>query len=336
MTGRRNVPLFSLGALVFLILLRLLGGIVAPQADILRVPRLEIYGYAAVDRPTMGALTSRNPTQSLLPSLPETVPSPPATLPGPVVPSFSSADRLLVRLSYDKNCPYRPDLGELLEKKLELDLRQEAPTVLIVHTHATECYTKEAGQDFTYTGSYRTTDTNYNMVSIGTALAELLEAAGIRVIHDKTLHDYPAYADAYARSRRTVQTWLAEYPSIQLVLDLHRDAATNPDGSQFATGLSVQGEKTAQLMLVVGTDRGANHPAWQENLSFALKLQALLERKNPGLTRKSVLRSSRFNQDLSTGALIVECGSAGNTRTEVLRMLPHFAEAILALVNGAN
>ncbi len=337
MTGAYRVPLLSLAAVIFLTLLRLLGSIVAPQAEILRIPSLEIHGKAVCYRPALGlSAPPMSVHPATVPTLSTAVPTPPATLPQPEIPVFTGADGLLVRLSYDKNCPYRPDLGALLEKKLTLDLRQEQPTVLIIHSHASECYTKEAGQDFSYTGSYRTTDTNYNMVSIGAALARLLEEAGIRVIHDGTLHDYPAYSDAYARSRKTVQTWLEEYPSIQLVLDLHRDAATNADGSQFATGVSVSGEKMAQFMLVVGTDRGANHPAWQENLSLALKLQALMERQTAGITRKSALRSSRFNQDLSTGSLIVECGSAGNTQAEVLQALPYLADAIIALVKGAN
>ena len=122
-----------------------------------------------------------------------------------------------------------------------------------------------------------------------------------------------------------------------MVLDLHRDAALNADGSQYATAATVGGQRSAQIMLVVGTDwLGGNHPNWQENLSLALKLQVLLEQENPGITRRTVLRGSIFNQNLSAGMLIVEVGTAGNTMAEALRAISPLAKAIAALTYGAN
>ena len=129
------------------------------------------------------------------------------------------------------------------------------------------------------------------MVAVGDILAAQLEAMGIVVIHDRENHDYPSYSAAYGNSRKSVEAYLQQYPSIQVVLDLHRDAALNADGSQYATAATVGGQRSAQIMLVVGTDwLGGNHPNWQENLSLALKLQVLLEQENPGITRRTVLR----------------------------------------------
>ena len=86
-------------------------------------------------------------------------------------------------------------------------------------------------------------------------------------------------------------------------------------------------------MLVVGTDRGNRiHPNWQKNFSLALRLQTLLERASPGITRPLNLRTQRFNQDLSPGALLIEIGGAGNTHQEALASTDILAQAIEALL----
>jgi len=206
--------------------------------------------------------------------------------------------------------------------------------VLILHTHATECYTAAEGEDIPLSGDYRTEDPAHNMLSVGDHVAKLLAEGGIGVIHDRTLHDSPSYNDAYVNSRKTAQAYLEQYPTIQLVLDLHRDAS-GAGGQQLVTVGSVDGQRSAQLMLVVGTDEsGKNHPNWQENLALALKLTAVLEREDPGLCRSINLRKERFNQDLSAGGLIVEVGAAGNTRQEALLAAGALAEGILKLAKG--
>ena len=209
--------------------------------------------------------------------------------------------------------------------------------MLIYHSHACECYTKEPGQQYQQQDNCRTTAREYNMVAVGDALTALLEAAGITVIHDRQLHDEPYYANAYTNSRRSVESYLQEYPSICLVLDLHRDAAILANGGHYATRATVDGQPAAQLMLVVGTDyAGGMHPNWSENLALALKMQAVLEKNCPGITRAITLRGSRFNQDLLPGALLIEVGASGNTLEEALRAVPVLADAIIALQYGAN
>ncbi len=246
---------------------------------------------------------------------------PPATESAPQ-PLFTQADAERIQIKYSQSFAYQADIWGLLQRETALDLRGEDPRVLILHTHTTECYTYEDGQT-----NFRTTDESRNMVAVGKALKEALEAAGICVLHDTTLHDYPAYGGAYDRSRETAQRYLREYPSISLVLDLHRDAAHNADGSQFAPTVSLDGEETAQIMFVLGTEG----EQWQENLSLGLQLQALLERSDPGITRKTILKDGRYNQDLLTGALLIEFGTAGNTLEQVLRAVPKLADAIIEL-----
>ena len=265
---------------------------------------------------------------------PTTLP-PPTQPPAPQIPLFSAEDAQLTRLRY--SCGYRPDVEKLLVESLQWNLADGQPAVLIVHTHGSESYTKQPGQDYKETAKYRTLDEHYNMVAVGDLLAQLLEAAGIRVIHDRQLHDYPSYNSSYNNSRKSVKEYLKEYPSIRLVLDVHRDAAENADGSQFATHATVDGQPSAQIMFLVGTDETGNyHPDWQDNLAVAAKLNVLMEKSCSGITRKSTLRAQRFNQDLAPIALLVEVGSAGNTLEEALRAIPVLAEAIIGLKDGAN
>ena len=265
------------------------------------------------------------------PSLPAFSPdfmeSPPAaTLPPtePTLPSFSDADGLELYYASTED----PDIPALLAQPLRWNLRGEEPTVLIVHTHTTESYTR-VDEPYTESAAWRTADEDYNMVAIGEIVKHILEENGIPVIHDRELHDYPSYNGSYTRTRRVIQDYVNQYPSIQLVLDLHRDAA-GEGSNQMRTSATVDGEPSAQLMLVMGT----NYDSYPENLSLALKLHAQLEQQCPGITRPLQLRAARFNQDLCPGSLLVEVGAAGNTHPEARRAAEQLAEAIVALADG--
>ncbi len=278
--------------------------------------------------------------------LAETVPATQATEPTPTVIekeppeeprrlSFSPSDGDLVNIRSSWDCALTP--RELVMEKLDWDLTGDEPTVLIYHTHAMESYTPQTGEDYTEEVPFRTADLDYNMVSIGTRLAELLENAGISVLHDTTLHDAASYNGSYASSRETVEKYLAQYPSIRLVLDIHRDAAEDGSGHQVATTAETAQGDTARLMLVLGSEAGGLYnPNWQENYALAVKLQAVLEQESPGLCRELHLTDQRYNQDLSPGALLIEVGAAGNSHDEALRAMTPLAEAIAALSKGAN
>lgn len=244
--------------------------------------------------------------------------------------SFSESDLEMIRISYA--CDYRPDLGTLLQSAMDWELAGGAPTVLIVHTHATESY---AGSDNSV-GAFRTLDADMNMLAVGAEVARVLRAGGINVIHDTTLHDYPDYNSSYSSARAAVQAYLQQYPTIRLVLDLHRDAIAD-NNNQLVTVGTAGGQRCAQLMMVVGTDGAGNyHPNWQENLSLALKLSVLMEQENPGITRAVNLTKYRYNMDLSPGSLLVEVGGAGNTLQEALIAANALAQAILTLAHGSG
>ena len=285
----------------------------------------------------------RLPEQNLSANMPTEPTEPVATTPTiqiqptrPQAPSLSVTREDMAYIEVSYGCWYRPELEHLLTKPLSWELRSAEPTVLILHTHATECYTPITGEEIVFSGDYRTQDPGQNMIYIGEQVAGLLRAGGIGVIHDTTLHDSPSYESAYASARVAIQEYLAKYPSIRLVLDLHRDASGG-GGAQMVTTATVGGQKSAQLMLVVGTDAGGSrHDNWQENLALALKLQTVLEWENPGLCRDLNFRSQRFNQDLTPGSLIVEVGAAGNTRAEAALAAQALAQGILALANGVN
>ena len=241
---------------------------------------------------------------------------------------FTREDAEGVAMYY--GCDLRPDVKALLLSPSVLPRSESGPRVLIYSTHSTESYTP--GEEvYAESAAYRTLDGDYNMLSVGGFVAQRLEELGVETLVDDSVHDYPSYNGAYGHARKSIRSLLAEYPSVQLVLDLHRDASDTAAG-QLRT-LAAGGEDCAQLMLVMGSDAGGlKHDHWQENLSLALKLQVLLERLHPGITRPVCLRAQRFNQDLSPGCLLVEIGAAGNTRAEALQAADVLARGVAELL----
>ena len=244
----------------------------------------------------------------------------------PPVPAFSDPE--MVELTY--GCAVDPDIETLLAQPLSWDLYGSEPTVLILHTHSTESYTKKK-EVYTETSLWRTLDEDYNMLSVGAHLAQLLTEAGIPTVQDRELHDYPSYNGSYVHARSSIAQYLEEYPSIRLILDLHRDASEGT-GGQLRTLAHVDGNPAAQLMVVLGT----NHQGYEENLSLALKLHAQLETQSPGITRPLQLRGQRFNQDLLPGALLIEVGAAGNSHAEAIAATGQLALAVIALAKGTQ
>lgn len=231
-------------------------------------------------------------------------------------------------ISFRGNCSYAVDKAALLLEPLRWP-RRAGPQILIIHSHSCEAYTPSAGHEYTASAAFRTLECSHNVVAVGDALAEALGALGIEAVHDRTLNDYPDYNASYAVAREKIATYLEQYPSIVMVLDLHRDALEQP----VRETVELEGQTLAPLMLVVGTDEsGLSHPHWQRNLSCALKLQALANRDAPGLFKRLSFRKQRFNGDLSPGALIVEVGSTENTLPEAQAAMPYLARYLEALL----
>lgn len=326
MKQKRRSAFLGAAFILFALAVRLGGGVTVASGHALRPQETPA---VTLNRWPRGGVPAATPPVTQPPTQPPAQP--------PVTPTFSAADLKKVQMRYASGCKYRPDLQTLMASPLLWDLDNGEPAVLILHTHGCESYTKTADQNYKESGNFRTRNKEYNLIAVGKLLAERLEEAGIGVIHDTVCHDDPSYDDAYKSARASAKEYLERYPSIQLVLDLHRDAATYSDGTQYATGVTVDGQRIAELMLVMGTDSsGLHYPNWRDNLSVALKVLAQLETEAPGITRTTTLRTSRYNQDLHGAMLLVEVGSAGNTLDQAKAAVEYLAKAIIALKDGAN
>ncbi len=193
------------------------------------------------------------------------------------------------------------------------------PQVLIMHTHTTESYEPYERNYYDINFPSRTRSVSRNMTAVGEALAKSLAAGGITVLHDGTIHDYPVYTGAYDRSEETIRKALEEYPSIKVVIDLHRDAIENPDGTRIAPVSEVNGKNAAQYMIIAGCDDGRfNMPNYMENFKFACLIQSCSEELYPGLARPLLFDYRNYNQHLTTGSLLIEVGSHANSFDEAL------------------
>lgn len=205
-----------------------------------------------------------------------------------------------------------------LTESFDARLTEEEPQILIIHTHGSEAYTPAPGVEVAYSGNHRTTDNRYNVVAVGDVMAQVFGEAGISVLHDRTLYDYPSYSGAYDRSLAAIESYLAQYPSIHFVLDVHRDAIEDTEGNEYKVISPVEGVgSAAQITIVVGSDgSGLAHPDWMENLKLATALQQDAAQAYPSLLRPILLRNSRYNQHATTGSLLLEIGAAGNSPEE--------------------
>ncbi len=203
----------------------------------------------------------------------------------------------------------------------------EEPLVLVLHTHGTESYFEDKlnlsafaegeikGYFLQGETTFRTDDPSKSVVQVGKVFSETLIAEGIPTIHSTIMHDKDDFNDAYANSAATVQKMLKEYPSIQYVIDLHRDSVVRGD-SYVKSLTKIENTPSAQVMAVVGTNQNGKHPNWKQNLIVAVGLKDTMDTLYPSLARSLYLRTSRFNQEFLPGCILLEVGSCGNTLEE--------------------
>ncbi len=208
------------------------------------------------------------------------------------------------------------DFENLLKLPLGFEFENTAePQVLIFHTHTTESYL-EYDEGYYHESFYpRTQDNSKNMVSVGEELAESLREQGIGVIHATEVHDYPEYTGAYDRSWETITKYTEQYPSIKVVLDIHRDSIAGENGSKVKPTFEADGKKAAQIMIMAGCDpyNEMGFPDWEYNLRFALKLQNTAEEMYPGMTRPLYFGYFAYNMPITRGSLLIEVGTDVNT-----------------------
>lgn len=212
---------------------------------------------------------------------------------------------------------------------IKLNAPEDEPQVLIMHTHTTESYEPYTRDHYDEDYLCRTTDSSKNMTAVGDAMTEVFESRGIRTLHDATVHDYPSYNGSYDRSRETVTAILEKYPSIKVVLDVHRDAIERADGERIAPSAEINGKSAAQVMIICGCDDGTmGMPDCMKNLRTASLFQQYMESKYNGLTRPVLYDYRQYNQDLTTGSLLIEVGGHANSLEQAVYAGELSADAI--------
>lgn len=236
---------------------------------------------------------------------------------------------------YIKNSTsYQIDPEGLLQQPLQYDKSKKGPKVLITHTHTSEAYKPTETHFYKPSDPNRTQDPRFNVIRVGDEIEKVLKKANIEVIHDTAFHDYPNYNGSYRNSLAAVEAYLKKYPSIQIVLDIHRDAMARPDNTQLKVVTEIDGKKAAQVMIVCGSDEGGlSHPNWKCNLMFAMKLQQAMNEIYPTLARPIDFRKERFNMHTTRNSLILEVGSNANTLEEAILGGRAVGNALARLLN---
>ncbi len=224
----------------------------------------------------------------------------------------------------NEDYPIKTDLSEHSENN---------PLVLIVHTHGTEAYSPEGAAYISSSDVHRSSDTNKNMIAVGAVMADILNESGIPTIHCKVMHDLESYQRSYDLAADTIQKYLSEYPSIKYVFDVHRDAIVSSDGSYIRPITAINGDVTAQIMLLVGTnEKGADHPTWERNFTVAARLQRRLTETYDRFARPINIRGASFNEQFTPGSLLIEIGSAANSLSEAKSAAKHLTYAIVDMI----
>ncbi len=214
----------------------------------------------------------------------------------------------------------------LLEKNMKIDQSKKGPKVLIYHTHSQEAFVDSVPGDESTT-----------IVGMGNLLTDLLnEKYKIETIHHKGVYDMVNgkldRSMAYDLAEPEIQQILNENPSIEVVIDLHRDGV----GEQTHLVTEIDGKQTAQIMFFNGMSRTkANgnigylaNPYIQDNLAFSLQMQLAALEKYPGFTRHIYLKGYRYNMHFKPKTLLIEAGAQTNTVDEMRNAVTYLADVL--------
>jgi len=231
-------------------------------------------------------------------------------------------------------------INELKDISVSVDVSKvypaDSPLVLIIHTHGTEAFMPEGVTYYDPKSEIaRSDDININVVFCGKVMAEILNQEGIPTIHCDIMHDAKGYTGSYDRSAETIKEYLKKYPSIQYVIDLHRDAIVNSSGELIKPVAFTENGTSAQIMCVVGTGLNSGDSIyWQKNLALAQRFRERLNAQNKKICRPTCLRDSSYNQQYSVYSLLIELGAAGNTQAEAVLATKTAAYALAAVIKG--
>ena len=209
---------------------------------------------------------------------------------------------------------------------------ERKPSVLLYHTHTWEAYEMTEDAQYVATETWRTRDERFNMLRVGEELAQCLTGLGFTVVHDTTAFEPPNLSGAYTRSLAMLEARLAAGETYDYIFDIHRDAYS---GLYNGANCALQdGRQIAYVMLLVGKGTGATgsgfdeRPDWPKNLDLAQRITDCMNAQVEGVSREVKVKTGRFNQHVSTGALLIEVGNNRNTLEEALAACPIIAQAI--------
>ena len=221
---------------------------------------------------------------------------------------------------------------KLLKKDMTMQKKSDGPKVLIYHTHSQEAF-KDSRKG-------KSSDT---IMGMGAYLAKILnEKYGLETVHHEGVYDMIDgkldRSKAYQLAEPEIKKILRNNPSIEVVIDLHRDGVK--ESTHLVT--EINGKKTAQIMFFNGLSRTRangnieylSNPFIEENLAFSLKMQLEAMDKYPGFTRRIYLKSYRYNMHLAAKTLLIEAGAQTNTVTEMRRAMEVLAEILHNVVTG--
>lgn len=236
-------------------------------------------------------------------------------------------DKLYIVNASTKMTEEEFDVEYFVSRDLSLEKKQE-PQILIFHTHGSEGFADS-----------RTGEMSDTVVGAGELLAEILrEQYGYQVIHDTTIFDRKNGKDnrnhAYNEALDYLETLLKEYPSIEVVIDLHRDAGTK----RVAT---VNGKQTAKVMLFNGLCRNTQgkltylpNENLKDNLAFSFQMKLIGDELYPGLMNRIFLKDYRYNMHLKERYLLIELGTEQNTVEEVKNAMEPLADVLNQVLGG--
>lgn len=230
---------------------------------------------------------------------------------------------------------YKLNIEELLKQKAELTIQDKSkPTILVYHSHTTESYTLLDVGYYTKSLDLRSDDNAKNMVRVGDELVKYLEKQGFNVIHDTKIHDTD-YSGAYDSSRKVIEKYLEEYPSIEITIDVHRDDITYDNKTKVKPTAVIDGKKAARMMIIAGAEYGSvkNYPDWEYNLRFDLAVQNKVEEKYEGLMRPILFSERRYNMFETKNSFLLEVGTDANTLDEACYSARLFATALGELLD---
>lgn len=228
------------------------------------------------------------------------------------------------------------NIDDMLKAKTPFKYNSSHMQVLIIHTHGTEGYSNAQATTYNKNDQTRTQDRQLNVIKVGDEMRKELEKLGVNVVHDTTLHDIPTFNGSYTNSLKTINTILAKYPTIKIVIDVHRDSMITAEGVKYRPVVQIDNTKAAQLMLVMGSSEGGlEYKNWQGNLAFAIKLQKRLNELYPNIMRPINLRKERYNQHATPGSLLIEVGSEANSIDQAIKSGKIFAQVVAATLKAA-